>query len=84
MKELLRCVACGKSIWRDKLKKGEVDTLGRNLCQECKNKVRMEIQRNRNKICRIDESVFQMYLKKELDKLGRKQKLKEEKKAKKE
>jgi hypothetical protein len=78
MKELLRCVACGKSIWRRKLKKGEIDSLGRNLCQECKNKVRMEVQRNRNKVYRVDESVFQMYLKKELDKLARKQKLKEE------
>jgi len=79
MKELLHCVACGKSIWRHKLKKGEVDTLGRNLCQVCKNKARMELQRNRNKIYKVDESVFQVNLKKELDRLGKKQKLKEEK-----
>jgi len=79
MKELLHCLACGKSIWKRKLKKGEVDILGRNLCQECKNKARMELQRNRNKIYRIDENVFQMYLKKELDKLAKKQKLKGEK-----
>ena len=85
MKELLRCVACGKPIWRHKLEKGEVDTLGRNLCQECKNKARMELQRNRNKIYRIDESIFQVNVKKELDRLAKKQKLKEEKeKAKKE
>ena len=79
MKERIVCVACSKPIWRHKLKKGEVDMLGRNLCQECKNRARMELQRNRNKIYKIDESVFQTYLKKELDKLGKKQKLKEEK-----
>jgi len=79
MKELLYCVSCGKPIWRHKLKTGEVDTLGRNLCQMCKNKARMELQRNRNKIYKVDESVFQVNLKKELDRLGKKQKLKEEK-----
>jgi len=80
MKERIVCVACGKSIWRHKLKTGEVDMLGRNLCQMCKNKARMELQRNRNKIYKIDESVFQVNLKKELDRLSKKQKLKEEKK----
>jgi len=80
MKERIVCVACGKSIWRHKIKKGEVDTLGRNLCQECKNKARMELQRN--KIYKIDESIFQVNLKKELDKLAKKQKLKEEKEKK--
>jgi len=79
MKELLHCVACGKSIWRDKLKKGEVDTLGRNLCQQCKNRARMELQKNRNKIYKIDDSIYNEWLKQELIKLSRKQKLKEEK-----
>ena len=82
MKELLRCVSCGKPIWRHKLKTNEVDTLGRSLCQECKNKARMEIQRNRNKIYKIDDSIYDEWLKHELIRLSTKQKLKEKKGAK--
>jgi len=79
MKELLYCAACGKSIWRNKLKKGEVDILGRSLCQQCKNRARMELQKNRNKVYKIDDSVYNEWLKQELIRLSIKQKLKEEK-----
>jgi hypothetical protein len=80
MKELLHCVSCGKPIWRNKLKTGEVDTLGRNLCQICKNKARHEIHKTRNKVYKIDDSIYNEWLKQELIKLSRKQKLEEKEK----
>jgi hypothetical protein len=39
----------------------------------------MELQRNRNKVYRVDESIFEINVKNELDRLARKQKLQEEK-----